>query len=75
MCLAVPAKVVSREEFLAVVDVAGVTRNVSLMLLPHAKVGDFVMIHAGFAIETVEEEEAGRILELLQELASYEHER
>jgi hydrogenase expression/formation protein HypC len=72
MCLAVPAKIISREEYIGVVDVAGVTRKVSLMLVPDVKEGDFVLIHAGFAIETVEEEEAGRILELLQEIRSDE---
>jgi len=72
MCLAVPAKIVERTGFMATVDVSGVTRQVSLMLLPAAKVGEYVLVHAGFAIQTVDEEEARRTLEILEELAGYE---
>ena len=68
MCLAVPAKVVDKIDMLATVDVDGVTRKVSIMLLPDAKVGDFVLVHAGFAIQTINEEEAKRTMALLKEL-------
>ncbi len=64
MCLAVPAKIIDRVDMLATVEISGVTRKVSLMLLPEAKVGDFVLIHAGFAIQTIDEEEAAKTLEL-----------
>lgn len=74
MCLAVPAKITERTDMMATVDICGVTRQISLMLLPDARVGDFVLIHAGFAIEKVDEEEARRTLELLQELADHEEE-
>ena len=50
MCLAVPAKVIAVEDSVGKVDIAGVTRDISLMLLPETKVGDFVLVHAGFAI-------------------------
>jgi hydrogenase expression/formation protein HypC len=72
MCLAVPAKIVDRVELLATVDISGVTRKVSLMLLPDAEVGDFVLIHAGFAIQKVDEEEAKRTMELLKELMEHD---
>ena len=58
MCLAFPAKVVEmKNEFLATVEHSGIKREASLMLLPEAKVGDFVLIHAGFAMQIVDEEE------------------
>ena len=57
---------------MATVEVSGVTRQVSLMLLPGAKVGEYVLIHAGFAIQTVDEEEAKRTLELFEEIAAHE---
>lgn len=72
MCLAVPAKITERADMMATVDICGVTREISLMLLPDAKVGDYVLIHAGFAIETVDEEEARRTIELLKELAEHD---
>jgi hydrogenase expression/formation protein HypC len=72
MCLAVPAKIIDRVDMLATVDISGVTRKISLMLLPEAKVGDFVLVHAGFAIETIDEEEAKKTMDLLKELAGYD---
>lgn len=71
MCLAVPAKIVERKDWLATVDVSGVTRQVSLMLLPAAAVGDYVLVHAGFAIQAIDEEEALRTLELFKELEQH----
>ena len=55
MCLAVPAKVIDIKDSLATVELRGVTREASLMLLPEAKVGDYVLVHAGFAMQIVEE--------------------
>jgi hydrogenase expression/formation protein HypC len=75
MCLAVPAKIVERNDWLATVDVSGVTRQVSLMLLPEAAVGDYVLVHAGFAIQAIDEEEALRTLELFKELEQHASER
>lgn len=72
MCLAVPAKIIAQEGFLATVDISGVTREISLMLLPEAAVGDFVLVHAGFAIQKIDEQEAARTIELLKELAANE---
>ena len=57
MCLAFPAKVLEIDGSLATVERAGVKRAASLMLLPEAKVGDYVLIHAGFAMQVIDEEE------------------
>ena len=71
MCLAVPGKIIDRQDMLATVDINGVQRKVSLMLLPEAKLGDFVLIHAGFAVQTIDEEEARKTMELFKELEQY----
>ena len=58
MCLAFPAKVLEiKNNFLATVEHSGIKREASLMLLPDAKVGDYVLVHAGFAMQIVDEEE------------------
>ncbi len=68
MCLAIPAQIKELgENRLGVVDIMGVTREVSLDLTPAAKVGDYVLVHAGFAIEIVDEEFANETLELIAE--------
>jgi hydrogenase expression/formation protein HypC len=71
MCLAVPGKIVLREDMLATVDISGVTRQVSMMLLPDAQVGVFVLVHAGFAVQAIDEEEARQTMELFKELEKY----
>ena len=58
MCLAVPARVIAIEDELATVEVRGATRKASLMLLPEARVGDYVLVHAGFAMQVVTENDA-----------------
>ena len=68
MCLAVPAKVVEIKDQLASVELNGVRRAASLMLLPEAKLGDYVLVHAGFAMQIVEAEEAERIEALRAEM-------
>lgn len=65
MCLAVPAKIVDIQDQLASVEVSGVRRAASLMLLPEATVGDYVLVHAGFAMQIVDEEEV-RAMEALR---------
>ena len=57
MCLAFPAKVLEIDGDLATVERSGVKRSASLMLLPEAKVGDYVLIHAGFAMQVIDERE------------------
>ena len=69
MCLAIPAKVTSIDGLMAQVEMAGVTRETSIMMLPETKVGDYVLIHAGFAIQRLDEEEALETLRLFEQIA------
>lgn len=69
MCLAIPAKVAALEEGnLATVDILGVTREISVDLTPQAQVGDYVLVHAGFAIEVVDADYAKETIELVKQL-------
>ena len=68
MCLAVPAKVIDIKESLAKVELSGITRDVSLMLLPEAKIGDYVLVHAGFAMQVGEEKEVEEMNALFAEM-------
>ncbi|MBR6710637.1 MAG: HypC/HybG/HupF family hydrogenase formation chaperone [Selenomonadaceae bacterium] len=68
MCLAVPAKVLEIKDSLAKVELSGVMRDVSLMLLPEAKIGDYVLVHAGFAMQVVEEKEVEEMNALFAEM-------
>lgn len=72
MCLAVPAKIVSIDGNLAEVEIAGVVRKAGLDLVPEARLGDYVLVHAGFAIQVIDEEEAGKTLELFKEIMEHE---
>ncbi len=58
MCLAVPSKIIEINDTVATVDVDGVTRETSILLLEDAKIGDYVIVHAGFAISKLDEESA-----------------
>ena len=73
MCLAVPGKIVSMENTDSVfrcgkVDFGGVVKQVNLAYVPEAKIGDYVLIHAGFAISTIDEAEAQQVFEFLREI-------
>ncbi len=72
MCLAVPAKILHIEGHEAEVDFGGIRRTVSVQLLPQARVGDYVLVHTGFAIGLVDEEEALETLELLRQMGDLE---
>ncbi|MFH1150244.1 MAG: HypC/HybG/HupF family hydrogenase formation chaperone [Actinomycetota bacterium] len=72
MCLAVPAEVIELEDDIAVVDLGGARQRVDLSLCDDVAMGDFVLVHAGFAIDKVDEYEARRTLELFEELARLE---
>jgi hydrogenase expression/formation protein HypC len=68
MCLGIPGQIVSiTKNQLAEVDFSGVRREVSLMLCPEAQVGDYVLVHVGFAIQRLDEEEALETLKLFDE--------
>ncbi len=70
MCLAIPFLIKSLEGQIAEVEIGGLRRKVSLVLTPEAKVGDYVLVHTGYAIGVLNEEEAAETLRLLEEIAS-----
>ncbi len=70
MCLAIPSRIVDLRDGKAVIDVDGVRRECSLLLLEDAAVGDWVIVHAGFAISRLDEEAARETLALLREAAA-----
>ena len=68
MCLGIPVKIIEiKEDNKALAELAGVKREVSLALLPDVKIGDYVLLHAGFAIQKIDEAEAEETLRLLRE--------
>ncbi len=69
MCLGVPAKILETSDEVAIVELGGVRREISVMLIENASVGEWVIIHAGFAIEKLSEEEAEQTLALFREIA------
>jgi len=68
MCIAIPSRIVKIEGAVAEVDAAGNRRQANTSLLTDAKVGDYVLIHAGFAISKWREQEAKETLKLFQEI-------
>lgn len=70
MCLAVPGKILSlRDDARGTVDMLGAQREVSLRLTPDAAIGDYVLVHAGFAIQVIDANEAAETLRLVEDLA------
>jgi hydrogenase expression/formation protein HypC len=67
MCLAIPMQLTARAEFEGTAELNGVRRTVSLMLCPEAKVGDHLLVHAGYAIGCIDAEEAAATLALIDE--------
>jgi hydrogenase expression/formation protein HypC len=78
MCLAVPGKILTKENIGGVdvgqVQIGAITRQVALGFVPEAEVGDYVMVHVGFAISRIDAEEAQRTYEILEELGAVEEE-
>ena len=70
MCLAIPVKIVSIDGDEAETEIGGVRRRVSIAFTPEAKVGDYVLLHTGYAIGVIDEAEAEETLKLLEEIAS-----
>ncbi len=73
MCLAVPGKIVSIEGDDPVlrcgrVDFSGIVKHINLAYVPEAKIGDYVLVHVGFAINTIDEEEANQVFEYLRQM-------
>ena len=78
MCLAIPGKVISVEQSNGLrsgrIQFGGIVRQASLDFVPEAQVGDYVMVHVGYAISLVDEAEAQRTYELLEEMGELERE-
>ncbi len=76
MCLAIPGKVLSKEErsgvLLGRVDFGGITREIQLDFVPEVEVGEYVIVHVGFALSRLDAEEAARTLELLKQMGELE---
>jgi len=68
MCLGLPAKVLSIDGGNSTVEMMGVSSIISIELLENVKVGDFVLVHAGCAIQILDEEEARRTIEIFDEI-------
>ena len=69
MCLAIPALIKHIEDREAEAEIGGISRRISLWLTPEAKVGDYVLVHTGYAINILDQEEAEETLRLLREIA------
>jgi hydrogenase expression/formation protein HypC len=78
MCLGIPAEIVEivdPEAGIAKAEISGVRRNVSVALCPEARVGDWVLVHVGFALSLIDEEQARETLALLEQMGeAYEQE-
>jgi hydrogenase expression/formation protein HypC len=73
MCLAVPGKLTTIEGDdpilrAGIVDFSGITKRVNLSYVPEARIGDFVLVHVGFALSVVDEEEARKVFEYLKQM-------
>jgi hydrogenase expression/formation protein HypC len=69
MCLAIPALIKYIEDKEAEVEIGGITRRISLWLTPEARVGDYVLVHTGYAINVLDQKEAEETLTLLRQIA------
>jgi len=68
MCLAIPMKVIERRGERGLVEAGGAEREIVLTLTPEAKRGDYVIVHAGYALEVIDEQEALQTLDLLRQI-------
>lgn len=68
MCVAIPAKIIHIENDMGTIDMEGTQKEVSLLLQEDARVGDYVIVHAGFAIHKIDEEEAMESLRILRQV-------
>ncbi|MBT3177589.1 MAG: HypC/HybG/HupF family hydrogenase formation chaperone [Desulfobacula sp.] len=75
MCLAVPSKIIEIKDNVAKVDVDGVIRETSIMLMDDVKIGDYVIVHAGFAINKLDEQAAIQTLEDMRRILAAEAEQ
>lgn len=71
MCLAIPARIKSIEDKEAEIEIGGISRRISLWLTPEARVGDYALVHTGYAINILDQEQAEETLKLLREIAQF----
>lgn len=71
MCLAIPGKIIKIDNNIAMVDFGGIKKESALDLVPDAKIGDYILVHAGFAINKIDETEAIKTLKLIYELPEF----
>jgi hydrogenase expression/formation protein HypC len=74
VCLAIPALIKSIDGKEAEAEIGGISRRISLWLTPDARVGDYVLLHSGYAINILDQEQAEETLELLREIAEFAEE-
>ncbi len=72
MCLAIPARITLIKDKEADIDIGGIVRRISIYLTPEAKVGDYVLVHTGYAINIIEPAEAEETLKMFREIAQLE---
>ena len=75
MCLAIPVLIKSIEAKEAEVEIGGISRRISLELTPEARVGDYAVVHTGYAINILDQEEAEETLRLFEEIAAVGEEK
>ncbi|MGE5472920.1 MAG: HypC/HybG/HupF family hydrogenase formation chaperone [Ignavibacteriales bacterium] len=68
MCVAVPGKVISKTEKIAVLDFMGIHKEVSIELLKDVREGDYLLVHAGCAIQKIDQDQASEIIQLFEEM-------
>jgi hydrogenase expression/formation protein HypC len=75
MCLALPMRITALDGARATIAVEGLEQECSVMLVPDAAVGDYVLVHAGFAISVIDEAEAQETFDLLREISAFDESR
>jgi hydrogenase expression/formation protein HypC len=75
VCLAIPVLIKSIEDKEAEAEIGGITRRISLELTPEARVGDYAIVHTGYAINILDQQEAEETLKLLEEIAAVGEEK
>ena len=68
MCIGIPAQLIERDEYSGLAEVGGVQRRISLALVPDARIGDYVLVHAGCGMQIIDEQSAAETLDLLKSL-------
>jgi hydrogenase expression/formation protein HypC len=74
MCLSIPAKIISVDGEIARADIGGTSIQIGLQLVDDIKVGDYVLVHTGFALQKIDQQEAEETLQLFKELGSFDPE-